>query len=451
MNPCAKSSKQKKCFIAFMKSSMNEIEIVFEKIGHNGVSIGKYNGKIVFAYGILPGERAKILITGQKKNFIQGQLVEILEKSNFRVKPLEDHYLSCSPWQSFDYKYQIDLKRNILEEIYLKFAKTKIKLENFFPSSKLFSHRTKIEYSFLEKEGKYYLAFYQRGNPFEKIKLYSGCKLIKEDANKIAFELLDKINKEDIKDLKSLIIRVSQKYDDIHMALLGCRKDQKFEFIQKKLSGFSFIYSKKESPASNFDEILNEWGREYIREKILNLEIRYHYSSFFQNNIELFEKALNIMRENSEGFNKVVDLYAGVGIIGLSLGDFCKEVFSIEIENLATQYAQINARLNSVQNFTALNLPAEKIPKDILEAADLVILDPPRAGLNKKLINLILDIAPQYIFYLSCNPITQARDFNILKDKYKIKKIYGFDFYPNTPHIESLLILTRQNRTKNYT
>lgn len=421
---------------------MREIELVFEKIDYSGASIGRYNGKIVFAYGILPGERAKIVVTKQKNNFIRGRLVEILEKSNFRTKPLEDHYLSCSPWQGFDYSYQIDLKKSILEEIYLEFAKTKIELESFFPSFKLFSHRTKIEYSFLEKEGKYYFAFYQRESPFQKIELNSGCKLIKEEANKIAFELLDKINKENIKDLKSLIIRASQKYNDIHISLLGCRKDQEFGFIHKELSGFSFIYSKKESAASNFDEVLNEWGRDYIREKILNLEIRYHYSLFFQNNIELFEKALNIMRENLEGFNKAVDLYAGVGVIGLSLGKFCKKVFSIEIENLATQYAEINAKLNNIQNFTAINLPSEKVPRDILESADLLILDPPRAGLNKKLINLILDTAPQYIFYLSCNPITQARDFNMLKDKYKIKKIYGFDFYPNTPHMESLLILS---------
>jgi 23S rRNA (uracil1939-C5)-methyltransferase len=332
---------------------MKEIIVEFEKIGHNGISIGRYDGKIVFVYGILPGERAKIKVTKEKKNLIKGEIVEILEKS----------------------------------------------------------------------------------------KLKDGCKLISDKANEIASFILEKINEKRIKDLKTLIIRKSQRYEDIHFALLTSDKSQVFEFANENLSGFSFIYSKKESPASTFDEIIYKWGREYLKEKILNLEIRYHYTSFFQNNIELFEKVLEIMKENSNEFNKVVDLYAGVGIIGLSLKNYSKEIWSVEIDKTATQYAKVNADLNNIKNFQTLALASEIIPRDVLENTDLLILDPPRTGLHKKLINLILETKPKNIFYLSCNPITQARDFSFLKQVYRIKKFYGFDFYPNTPHLESLIIL----------
>jgi 23S rRNA (uracil1939-C5)-methyltransferase len=178
-----------------------------------------------------------------------------------------------------------------------------------------------------------------------------------------------------------------------------------------------------------------------LREKILDLEIRYHYSSFFQNNVDLFEKALKIMQENSKEFKKVVDLYSGVGVIGLSLKNFAKEILFVEIDKTAIEYTKINAELNNVKNFKAINLPSEKIPREVLENVDLLILDPPRAGLHKKLIKLILEQKPKNIFYLSCNPITQARDFGLLKDYYELSKIYGLDFYPNTPHMETLLIL----------
>jgi 23S rRNA (uracil1939-C5)-methyltransferase len=420
---------------------MKEIIVEFEKIGHNGVSIGRYNGKIVFAYGILPKEKAKIKVTQEKKNLIKGEIVEILEKSKHRIQELENHYLSCSPWQVFAYNYQIELKRELLREIFRNFSKIDIEINDFFASPDIFGYRTKIEYSFLEENNKYFFAFHKRENFREKVKLIEGCKLISEKANSVSFLVLEEVNKRRTKDLKTLIIRKSRRYDDIYISLLTSNKNQNFSFSNQELTGFSFIYSKKESPASTFDEIIYEWGREYLKEKILNLEIRYHYTSFFQNNIELFEKALEIMKENSNEFNKVVDLYAGVGVIGLSLKDYSKEIWSVEIDKKATQYAKINAELNDVKNLKTLALASEKIPRDVLENTDLLILDPPRTGLHKKLIKLILETKPRNIFYLSCNPITQARDFSFLKQVYRIKKFYGFDFYPNTPHLESLLIL----------
>jgi 23S rRNA (uracil1939-C5)-methyltransferase len=420
---------------------MKEIIVEFEKIGHNGVSIGRYNGKVVFAYGILPGERAKIKVIKEKRNLIEGEIEEILEKSKFRIKEKENHFLSCSPWQVFDYNYQIEIKKELLKEIYFQFAQRQINLNDFFSSPKIFGYRTKIEYSFFEENGQYFYAFHKRGDFKEKIKLEEGCKLISDEANFIALEILKNINEQKPTGLKSLIIRKSQRYKDIHISLFTFQKNQNFKFQNKNLSGAAFIYSRKESPASTFDEVISEYGSIDLREKILDLEIRYHYSSFFQNNVDLFEKALKIMQENSKEFKKVVDLYSGVGVIGLSLKNFAKEILFVEIDKTAIEYTKINAELNNVKNFKAINLPSEKIPKEILENVDLLILDPPRAGLHKKLIKLILEQKPKNIFYLSCNPITQARDFDLLKDYYELSKIYGLDFYPNTPHMETLLIL----------
>jgi 23S rRNA (uracil1939-C5)-methyltransferase len=143
---------------------MKEIIVEFEKIGHNGISIGRYNGKVVFAYGVLPGEKAKIKVTQEKKNLIKGEVVEILEKSIYRIQELEDHYLSCSPWQVFAYNYQVEIKRELLREIFRNFSGIDIEINDFFASPYIFGYRTKIEYSFLEEDNRYFFAFHNSEN-----------------------------------------------------------------------------------------------------------------------------------------------------------------------------------------------------------------------------------------------------------------------------------------------
>lgn len=422
---------------------MKTIKVVFEKIGDNGVSIGRFEEKIVFAYGILPGEEALLKIRKEKKNLIEGELLEIIQASPFRIQPKEDHYLSCSPWQTFAYDFQLEIKKKLLEEIYLKFAKQRIEIKEFYSAPEIFEYRTKIEYSFLEENGIFF-SFYKRGSFKEKVKLEEGCLLINNKANKIALEILEEIKKRKIKNLKSLIIRKAKRTNDLHFSLLTTTKKQNFIYQNENISGFVFAFSNPKSPASNFNEVLNEWGREYLTEKILNLNIKYPYTSFFQNNVDLFEEALKIMINNCDDFYKIVDLYSGVGVISLALKDRAKEILAVDIDKNALTYAKLNAELNEVKNFKTISLPSEKIPLEILEKVDLLILDPPRSGLHPKLIDLILKTKPNNIFYLSCNPITQARDFNFLKNDYKIKEVYGFDFYPNTPHLESLLLLIKK-------
>jgi len=418
-----------------------EIIIYIEKIGHNGISIGRYKSKIVFVHGGLPEEKVKIRILKNKRNYYEGEILEILEKSPFRKNPLEDHYLSCSPWQVFDYNYQINLKKNLLLEIYRTFAKEEIELLDFLPSPLVFEYRTKIEFSFFKNKN-LYLAFHKRGSRFGKVILEKGCALIDKTSNQVALEFLKKINNLNFKNPKYLIIRRSINYNDRHLSFLVTKKDF-LEFKNENLTGFVLALSDFKSPAANYDEVLFSWGQEFLREKILDFEFKYPYDSFFQNNVFLFEEVLKIMNQNIGPVNKLVDLYAGVGVIGICFKNKAKNIISVESNKKAVEYAKINAKINGLSNFEAFNLSVEKIPESFLYQTDLLILDPPRSGLSKKVINLILKTKPKFIFYLSCNPISQARDFLLLKENYKIDKIFGFDFYPNTPHLESLLLLSK--------
>ncbi len=422
-----------------MKNKTKIIEVIFKKIEEKGVSVGKFDGKKVFAYGVLPGEKAKILVTQERKNFIKGELLEIIKKSKFRIEPKESHYLSCSPWQTFDYNFQVKLKKELLEKIIKKF-KLDFQIDNFFPSKKIFEYRTKLEFSFLENK-RLFLAFYKRENPFEKIPLKEGCLLIDKLSNEIALDFLNYLNSQKIRNLKSLIIRRSINFDDRIFCLLSKEKEVNVDWWHPDLSGLVVGFSNPQSPVSSFDEILKISGRVEIREKILDKEFLYGYKSFFQNNIQMFEKALKLMRENIQKGKKIVDLYCGVGVIGILLSEFAKKIYFVEIEKESTNYIRLNCNLNGIKNFEIINLSSEKIPNPILEGVDILILDPPRAGLHPKLIKKILKNKPKQILYLSCNPSTQMRDFSLLRSIYKLEKFYGFDFYPNTPHIESLMVL----------
>lgn len=423
---------------------MKELIVTFEKIGHNGVSIGYFNHKVVFAYGILPHEKAKIRIFKEKHNFIEGELIEIIEKSPYRIEEKEKHYLSCSPWQTFDYRYQIELKNNLLKEIYNRFFQKSVELNGFFESPEIFGYRTKMEFVFDEDESGIALAFHKRGDFLRKEKLFQGCVLLDKESNSIVLDFINFLNKEKIEKPKSLIVRKSKRFDDLIFNLLVKKKEYNHAvYKNEKISGFIVSYSRPQSPASVIDEILITKGKNFLREKILNQEFQYGFNNFFQNNIQLFEKALILMKENSSDFNKIVDLYCGVGVIGVSLSDYAKKIVGIDLDQNAIHYAEINAKLNNASHFQALAAKSEKVALQHLENADLLILDPPRAGIHKNVIKAILQHQPKYIFYLACNPLTQVRDINYLKEFYQLEKIYGFDFYPNTPHLESLAILKK--------
>ncbi|BCX16199.1 MAG: 23S rRNA (uracil-5-)-methyltransferase RumA [Candidatus Parcubacteria bacterium] len=425
-----------------------EIIVEFQDIDPSGASVGNFENKKVLAFGVLPQEKVKVRIIKKKRNFLKGEVVEVINKSPHRVLEKENHYLSCSPWQIFEYKFQIELKKNILDNLFQSFLKSKIPLEEFFISPKIFEYRTKIEFSFLEESNQYWLSFYKRENHREKIKLIEGCLLIDKKVNSLAQEILNFINKSKITEPKALIARKSIKTEDTHFSLLT-KKEQEVSFQDlNSVDNFVFAYSNPLSGASNFDKILFSKGKEFIREEILGQEFQYHYSSFFQNNIELFEKALEKMKENAHISNKIVDLYCGVGVIGISLKDFAKEIVGIDINSLSIDYAKINSFNNKVDNFKAFCLKSEKIETDFLKETDILVLDPPRSGISKKLIKIILKEKPKKIFYLSCNPLTQIQDLAQLQENYFIKNFYAFDFYPNTPHFETLAILEIKKEKK---
>jgi len=420
---------------------MKLIEVEFTKIVGEGKALGRKNGKVVFAYGVIPGETAVIKVVVEKRNFIEGEVVEIKNISPYRVNPIEDHFLSCSPWQIIDYNKQIEYKKKLIEEHLIQTTKETILLNRFYPANNIFKYRTKIEYSFGEFEDKLHLTFHKRGDYSTKVKLQNGCALIDDETNKIALSVLEKLREKKLNSsiLKTLIIRTSKRYNEKIITLFVKDKD----FILDSYEDLNIIYSNPVSSISSVDEIIKK-GKDFLTENICGMDFKYGFDCFFQNNIDLFEKAIYEIK-NFIGFSpKIVDLYCGVGVIGICLGKLTDKLILVESNKSSTRYASINAKINNLNNCEIINLEAESLNSSDFFDTDVLIVDPPRAGLHKKVIKNILKYLPKKIIYLSCNPITQGRDLNFLLEKYFIKDAFGFDFYPNTPHMESLIFLERK-------
>ncbi|OGR42291.1 MAG: 23S rRNA (uracil-5-)-methyltransferase RumA [Elusimicrobia bacterium GWA2_61_42] len=425
---------------------MREITLEFKKIVGEGKALGRSEGKVVFCYGVLPDETARVRVTFEKKNFAEAELLEIITPSPRRVAPKEDHYLSCSPWQVMDYELQCETKKGLIEDLLYQTTKETIRLDKFYAAKQIFGYRTKIEYSFTGEPGALSFAFHKRGNFREKYLLPEGCALISPAANAAAVKVLAVLNglKLSTADLKTLIIREAKNPGSRVAALFMKRQDIALpEMNIEGLDGFLAVYSNPISSVSQVDGIINSWGNDFVTEEILGSKFSYGFDCFFQNNMDLFEEALKEIRGAAFKCGKLVDLYSGVGVIGLTLRDLADKVYAVEASPNSAKYAALNAAANGATNFEMVCSLSEKTADDLFDGTDILVLDPPRAGLHNKVIKRIMEILPKKIIYLSCNPITQGRDAAFFMEKYKITRSAGFDFYPNTPHAETLIVFER--------
>lgn len=423
-----------------------EIELKFEKIVPEGRALGRYNGKVVFAYGVLPGEVAKVRITKQRKNIIFGEVTQLISTSRDRVEAGESHYLICSPWQTMRYEQQLVHKQEMIKESFRQFANYDLVIDSITASPKLYGTRNKIEYSFFKQGDQFFTAFHYRDSHYGKVPLPKHCMLASKQMNDLATVILQTINKHDIdrKSLGHLVLRESKHYGQLIAIIYIHDKELTDVFKEIRLDkGSSLVVAYCDAQAGGVQQAqkLAVFGSEVLREKLLAFDFDYSYDAFFQTNPHVFEATLNeiigVIPENK----RVVDLYCGVGTIGLSVATKSASVSAFEINAQAVVWANANAKLNKVSNFDAYELKSELANERVYTDCDILIVDPPRSGLHPKVVANIDQYQPKTLIYLSCNPVTQARDFALLKDKYKIVKAVAYDYYPNTPHVENLLIM----------
>lgn len=382
--------------------------ITIEKLIPGGLGLGTLtSGKKIMLWDALPGETVtKCAIIKDKSSYAEGIALERQVLSPFRIASQDDCYLATSPWQIMSYDYELEQKRALLAEIFHQQKLTTLPDQTFSVATdgKDFYYRNKMEYSlyYAHEDQKIHLAFRARGSHQKVICDHSSleCPEIWSEACGIVDQL--NMNHAEARNYQSLLLRSNQKGE---------------------VSGG--LYENRR-PHPNFP---------VLRDTILGYDYSYSPNGFFQINLPVYEMALSEIQQHIKT-NKVLDLYAGVGTIGLSVARD-KELTLVECDGSAFQELRKNCAGTSAK---AIHARSEDV-LEYVEPDQTVIVDPPRAGCDVKLIEKLLEVTPPSIVYLSCNPITQARDVQMLEEKYHIVKVQPYNFFPRTPHLENLMIL----------
>ena len=380
--------------------------VKIEKFIPGGFALGTdKDGKKIFFWNALPGETVtEYEITKNKSSYAEAIATKIENPSPFRVEPKDECYLSTSPWQILDYHYELEQKSLLVQEIFRE-HQIKIDAPEVVTDGHDFNYRNKMEYALyydIEK-AKIFPAFHMRGS-HRKISIKKS-SIERPEIFKKATEIIDDLNArgEEARKYQSLLLRCNQKGE---------------------VSGGLYENHK---PHPVFDNLKDEiCGEEYF----------YSPNGFFQINLPVYELALKEIKKHVSSKN-VLDLYAGVGTIGLSVARG-KGLTLVEVDKSA--FKELEKNCGKIAK--AVLAKSEDV-LNYIEPEQTVILDPPRAGCDKKLIDRLLEVTPEKIIYLSCNPATQARDVKMLSEKYQIDLVKTFNFFPHTPHIENLIVMSK--------
>lgn len=414
-------------------------EVTIEKLVHGGQGLGTLpDGRKVFVWGALPGEKVGIRILKGKRSYAEGIAEEIVQASPLRLEPREENYLATSPWQILTFEAENDYKKRIIEEL---FVQAHVTLPSFAltTAGDSWHYRNKMEYSFWGDDAGLHLALHNRGSHHKTI--VSGSELALPALDRAAVALCQKLQELGVRagDLKTIIVRVSQKGKAVASLFV---KPEEFPYLPlpDELQGLRVYHSNPKSPASVPTLLLSEQGDMHLTDTLLDRKFVYDSDSFFQVNIPIFEVALSRIKEQLKDSREIVDMYAGTGSIGLSVAS--NKVDLIELDPATAAMARVNAEASEIMA-QVIEASTEKALEYIGPELP-VIFDPPRAGLHDKVIARTLETKPPQIIYLSCNPATQARDLSRLTEVYEITYFEGFNFFPHTPHIETLAVLSLQ-------
>ena len=457
-----------------------ELELKIESLAYGGMGVAKKDDFVIFVKGAIPGQIVNARVYKKKKGYAEAQTLNIVSESPNAVEPKCNHFYICSKIQNLSYEEQLKQKRNQVEDAFQRLGGFKqFKLKKVIEGNPNFNYRNKMEFTFsphrwvLESEPEgvdksFALGLHIPGR-YDKILDINNCHIQPEIGNKILQVAREACNKNsDLKpydpkthigflrhlmirygvNTNQLMVNVVTAYDDINK--LSPLTDTLLNKFPEITSLVNNVNTRKADVAfGEFETLL--FGKPYIEEKLGDLTFEISANSFFQTNTHQGEFLYNevLKAADLKGDEIIFDLYCGAGSIALYLAKKVKEVFGFEVIRSSLENAAKNAKINRIMNATFLKANLDtffksgQLPRRIPKP-DIVIVDPPRAGMHPDMTNYLHKFKAKKIVYVSCNPTTQARDAKVLTEKgYHIKRAVMVDMFPHTPHIETVVLFSK--------
>ena len=448
-------------------------------IADRGKSVARDpDGKVIFLEEVAPGDVVDALLWKKKKGSWLGKVQHIHQYSEDRVDPICEHYDLCGgcKWQHISYEAQLKHKQITVENALQRIGKVEVKdFQPILGAKEITYYRNKLEFSFSNKRWltpeelntdtsnlQDVLGFHRAG-AFDKIIDIQHCWLQPDPSNTIRNKVRTLAIEQELSFydaranqgfMRNMVIRVTS-LGEIMLIFAFSKNDKEkiSRFLDDLLSAFPEITSLYYCINSKVNDFLLDLemilysGSHTIQEQLGNVKFKIGPKSFFQTNTRQGEALYDTVVDFAElsGQENVYDLYTGIGSIALYVAQNCKTVVGIEEVEAAIEDAKINAKLNNITNATFYAGDVKNILTDSFAQKhgkpDLLITDPPRAGMHPKVVEMLKQLASPKLIYVSCNPATQARDLNLLKDQYTVEKVRPVDMFPHTHHIESVALL----------
>ncbi len=429
------------------------LELEIESLAYGGRGVARREGYVIFVAGALPGDLVRAEITKPKKSFAEASAVELLRPSPERVPDRCDHGgepCPGAPWQGLDYERQLSEKQQQVADALSRIGHLEgYELEQIEPAIERWRYRNKLEYSFGERGGELVLGFHPRGRWAEVIDA-EDCLLASERNNAARNEVrawargagLDPFDPRDkVGVLRNLVVREGRRTGELQTRLVTSPASLPKPPVD--------LHTIVEGPSTGTDGETGVLGAERLSEELSGLRFEISHRAFFQTNTEMAERLYAIAAEFAalDGGGRVFDLFCGIGTLGLTMAGDAGEVWGIDIVEDSIADAERNAELNGIENASFVAGDARTSIRPLVERAgrpDVVVVDPPRAGLSQKIVRRLIECDAKRIVYVSCNPTTLAPNAaQLVEAGYRLIRVKPVDMFPQTPHIECVALLEK--------
>lgn len=466
------------------------VEITITDLTDNGDGVGRYDEKVIFVPDTVPGDRLLVRLTVVKSKYAYGKLYQLLEISDHRIKPyciVADKCGGCQ-WQHISYEHQLQAKQNqVIQALERIGGLDLLEVKPILASPSSFGYRNKVTYPLgISETGQVKAGYYQKGShklinlnqcPIQDQRLNPLLKEIKQDITRRRWKIYDEGKHQGI--LRHLSLRIGEKTGEILLTLVVNGSQEEIERLlpnitvqaekwledYSRLVGVCLNYNTQATNTIFGKETVCIAGRSFLREKFGGLNFQLTPDTFFQVNTKAAEKLIEVVIEELalSGQEIIVDAYCGVGTFTLPLAKYLDQmetgendsgenglrksmVMGLEVQPVAIEQAKSNAEINHLTNVHFYDGKVEDLLPQLEVRPDVVLLDPPRKGCDRSVLETLLEILPEQIVYISCKPATLARDLKFLcsTDKYYLKKVQPADFFPQTAHVECAAFLKKR-------